>query len=99
MVALVYGPAMPALYQLAAINLIISYVLDRILLLRGSHRPPFHDDALARDCLWFLCIGAMIHCISAAVVFQDQDLFPTDADNCGGDTQELRAQPMDTDIC
>jgi len=76
-VTLAYSAGMPMLYLFAACYMMFTFWTDKILLLRGSQRPPQYDAMMAKDATQTMLYSIPIHCIFAIWMFGQSCTFPS----------------------
>mmetsp|Transcript_19305 Transcript_19305/g.55336 ORF Transcript_19305/g.55336 Transcript_19305/m.55336 type:complete len:1124 (-) Transcript_19305:61-3432(-) len=75
---LMYSGGMPVLYVIGALYCLVAYWLDKVCLLRGSHRPPaYNRETLEITVLHIMPWAAFLHVAVAGWAFGNQELFPS----------------------
>eukprot|EP00928_Gymnodinium_smaydae_P012888 TRINITY_DN14707_c0_g1_i1.p1 TRINITY_DN14707_c0_g1~~TRINITY_DN14707_c0_g1_i1.p1 ORF type:complete len:983 (-),score=244.75 TRINITY_DN14707_c0_g1_i1:166-3114(-) len=75
---LMYSAGMPALNFFAFVFCFMSYWSDKIVLLKGSKRPPVYDTDMPKQASMMLLICAPLHVIVAILMYSQPCTFPSE---------------------
>jgi len=78
---MMYSGGMPALYVVGVIYCFVAYWTDKVVLLRGSCKPPTFNQNVVVTALRLFPIVALMHTIIALWMFGQQNLFPSSWSN------------------
>jgi len=73
MVALVYSSGIPLLLPIAAVSLLVTFVIDKLLLLRFYARPPLLDSSMAQLAANIMPFAGLAHTAFAVWFYGDED--------------------------
>lgn len=76
-VTVIYSSGMPILNFLAILYCFFSYWSDKLVLLRGSARPPQYDAKMPKRTAWWLIYAGAIHCCAAIAMYGHPCVFPS----------------------
>mmetsp|Transcript_36402 Transcript_36402/g.108172 ORF Transcript_36402/g.108172 Transcript_36402/m.108172 type:complete len:972 (-) Transcript_36402:31-2946(-) len=77
-VTMIYSAGMPILNLFAAAFMFTMYWSDKIVLLRGSHRPPAFDSLLAKQASEILLYSVPLHLLMAIWMYGQPCTFPSE---------------------
>jgi len=60
-VSMFYGFGMPILFILSLISFIMSYLVDKFVVVLYYRKPPMYDDTLTKNAVYFLKWGGLIY--------------------------------------
>lgn len=75
---LMWSGAMPILYFCGFVYCFVAYWMDKMVLLKGSRRPPMYNERVVVGAIGLFPVAALLHAMVALWVFGRQDLFPSD---------------------
>jgi len=87
---MIYSPGLPLLNLFAALYCGIMYWSDKLVLLRGSHRPPAYDAQMPLQASASMLYSIVLHCIFALGMYGQSCTFPSKA--VGGHLADMSAQ-------
>uniref|UniRef100_A0A7S0BBH4 DZANK-type domain-containing protein n=1 Tax=Pyrodinium bahamense TaxID=73915 RepID=A0A7S0BBH4_9DINO len=76
-VTMLYSSGLPLLYFAAAVYMFAMYWVDKIVLLRGSKRPPLYDSQMPKKASQTLIYAVPLHCFGAILMFGQPCTFPS----------------------
>merc|ERR1711871_204948 len=74
---MMYSGGMPALYIVGFIYCFVAYWTDKVVLLRGSCKPPTFNESILVTALSLFPLVAFMHTIVSVWMFGQQNLFPS----------------------
>ena len=76
-VTFLYSAGMPVLYPIAALFFIITYWVDKLMLIRFCRQPPVYDSYLARYSLSWYKFILLMHVAAGVFMFSNSSLCPS----------------------
>merc|ERR1712178_201781 len=74
---MMYSGGMPALYIVGVVYCFVAYWTDKVVLLRGSCKPPTFNESILVTALTLFPLVAFMHTIVSVWMFGQQNLFPS----------------------
>ena len=72
---MLFGPAIPVLFPITLITLIVFYLVERFMLAYSYRKPPMYDESINKNTITLLSISPILYSISASWFFSNQQIF------------------------
>ena len=74
-VTMLFGPAIPVLFPITLMTLIVFYLHERFMIAYLYRRPPMYDESINKNTIYLLSLSPFCYAISASWFFSNQQIF------------------------
>lgn len=75
-IVMFYGSGIPILYFIAAVYFLVTYWVEKILLLRYYRKPKIQDESLALNMILWFKYALILHLIGGLLMLSNTEILP-----------------------